>query len=165
MKESRLYLQFIKDNLFLLFVPVVISFLIGIYFYSSEITKTKLSQSFRTEYGLENMETSMSMADQAVAELRLADFDSHFPGTQALIYKPAPLIVSIEVLSEDKNTGFELLLKETEYLKKNFSVSTLTQIQAEIIEPSLFKYFLTSIILGGFAGLSFALGREYFKNY
>ncbi|MBI2593817.1 hypothetical protein HYW44_04215 [Candidatus Daviesbacteria bacterium] len=165
MKESRLLLNFLKSNFLFLFLPVFFGLIIGIYAYITASPQTKLSQSFRMEYTTENISESFALTDQAVVELRIADFDNLFPNTTALIYKPAPLIVSIEVLSPDKNTGFELLLKETEYLRQNFTVSTLTTPQIEIVEPNLFKYLLTGLILGFLIGLAAALARQYLKNY
>lgn len=165
MKESRLLLNFVTGNFLFLFLPVFFGLIIGIYAYATQIPQTKLSQSFRMEYKGENTNESFALTDQAVVELRIQDFDNLFPNTTALIYKQAPLIVSIEVLSQDKNTGFELLLKETGYLRQNFTVSTLTSPQIGIVEPNLLKYLLTGLILGFFIGLTAALTRQYLKNY
>lgn len=165
MKESRLLLTFVTSNFLFLFFPVFLGLITGIYVYTTQIPQTKLSQSFRMEYKAENISESLALTDQAVVELRLQDFDNLFPNTTALIYKPAPLVVSIEVLSLDKNKGFELLLKETEYLRQNFTVSTLTTPQIEIVEPNLIKYLLTGLIPGFLVGLTAALSRQYIKHY
>lgn len=165
MKESRLLLNFVISNFLFLFLPVFFGLIIGIYAYITASPQTKLSQSFRMEHTGENISESFALTDQAVVELRVQDFDNLFPKTTAIIYKPAPLIISIEILSKDKNTGFELLLKETEYLRQNFTVSTLTTPQIEIVEPNFFKHLLTGLILGFLAGLTVALSRQYLKNY
>lgn len=165
MKESQLFLQFLRRNFLIFFLPVLISAGLSVFFYSAEKAKTKISQSFRIEYSQARENTAFAFTDQAVTELRLQSFDNLFPGSKASIYKPGPLTVSIEVISEEKNAGYELLLKETEYLRKNFTVSTLTQPEITQIEPSFFRFFLTGILLGFLAGLLTALFKEYLQNF
>lgn len=165
MKESRLFLTFIRKNFILLIAPVFLGLLISIYFYSQQPPQSKLFQSFRFEYSLDNVDTVIALADQAVTELRIQGFDAEFPGSKAIIYKPGPLAIAIEVLSPDRNSGYELLLKETGYLRQNFTVSTLTEPQISIIEPNIFKYILTGVLVGFLAGLIVSLCREYLRNY
>lgn len=165
MKESDLFLGFAKRHLLALILPIILGCLISVYFYSSEPARTKITQSFKTEYSLEDVTESIALTDQAVAELRLQQFDLGFENSKAVIYKPAPLAVTIEILSEDRNVGYALLLKETEYLRKNFSAGALREPQLSLVEPNLLKYLLTGALIGFLAGLIFSLSREYLKNY
>ncbi len=165
MKESELFINFAKNHILALILPIILGCLISVYFYSSEPAQTKISQSFKLEYALEDINDSVTLADQAVTELRAQRFDLGFPGSQVTIYKPGPLTIAIEILAEDRNVGYGLLLKETEYLRKNFSAGALAQPQLSLVEPSLLKYLLTGMLIGFLIGLSFSLTREYLKNY
>lgn len=165
MRESQLFLIFFKKHLVSLILLIILGCLTSIYFYSSEPSQTKISQSFKLEYALENINDTVILADQAVTELRSQQFDLGFPDSGATIYKSGPMTISIEVLARDRNIGYGLLLKETEYLRKNFSAGALTEPQLSLVEPNLFKYLLTGALIGFLAGLSFSLTREYLKNY
>lgn len=165
MKESQLFLRFIKKNLLTLLLPIIVFVGLSMFLYSTEKAKTKIFQPFRVEYSQAGEDTAFALADQAVTELRLQSFDSFFPGSKASIYKPGPLTVAIEVISEDRNIGYEVLLKETEYLRKNFTVSTLTPPEITQIEPSILKFLLTGVLLGFFSGLIISLIKEYLQNF
>lgn len=165
MKESKLFLAFLKRNLLILLLPIILGLLISVFFYSNEVPKTKIFQAFKMESGPDNQDQAFALTDQAVTELRLQGFDIFFPGSQALIYKPGPLAVGIEIMSLDKNQGYELLLKETAYLRKNFTVSTLTSPEITQIEPSVFRFLLTGVLIGFLIGLLLSLVKEYFANY
>lgn len=165
MKELMLYWQFFKRNILLLLLPILIGLIISIFFYSQVATQTKISQSFRMEYSIENIDTVLALTDQAVTELRLQRFEALFPNSSVLVYKGAPLTINIETVSQDRNTGYELLLKEITYLRENFSVSELNKPAVSFTEPNAFKYFLSGILPGFLFGLATSLIREYLKNY
>ena len=117
------------------------------------------------EYSIENIDVKLALADQAVSELRLQGFDKEFKNTKVSVYKSAPLSISIEVLSGDKAEGFEVLLKEKEYLRQNFSVSELTETEIVQIEPNLMKYLTGGLFSGFLLGLIISLMFEYRRNY
>lgn len=165
MKESRLFLDFVRRNFILLFGPVFLGLLISFYIYSEQPAQNKLSQSFKFEYNLENIGSSLALAEQAATELRLRGFDSNFPDSKAVIYKGAPLTITIDVFSLDRGSGYALLLKETEYLRQNFSVSTLTEPKTSIVEPDILKFLLAGLLPGFFIGLTVSLCKEYLQKY
>lgn len=165
MKESALFLTFVSKNFILLFLPAFLGLLISVYAYSAKPTQTKLSQTFKLEYNIENIDTASLLADQAVTELRLQEFDSGFPFSKAVVYRIGPTSIAIEVFSADRNSGYELLLKETEYLRQNFKVSTVTEPKITAFEPNIFKFLLTGLLTGFFLGLITALFKEYLRNY
>lgn len=165
MKESRLFIAFTRKYFVFLFFPVLLGLIISGYIYFQQSPQTKLSQSFKLEYNLENIETSLALTDQAVTELRLQNFDKYFPDSNAVIYKSGPLAITIESFSKDKTLGFQLLLKEAGYLRQNFRVSTITEPQIGLIEPNVLKYILTGLLTGFIAGLTLSLIREYLQSY
>ena len=165
MKESELYINFLKRNWLWFILPLIISLLLSIYFYAQVPSKVKISQTFKMEYELQNIDTILALTDQAVAQLRAQRFSDLFDDSEALIYKSAPLSINIDAVSSNRNLSYALLVKEVEYLKQNFNVGELTSPQITQVEPNLFKYLISGLIVGGLIGLMLSLVREYLKNY
>ncbi len=165
MKESELYIQFIRRNSITLLVPIIVCLLASVYFYALVPSLIRISQTFKMEYSLANIDTILALTDQAVAQLRAQRFGDIYGGAAVAIFKSAPLNVSIEATSLNRDTSYALLLKETEYLRQNFSAQELTSPEIVQIEPSLFKYLISGLIIGGLIGLIVSLTREYLKNY
>ena len=165
MRESQLYIQFIKKNFLFLFLPVVFSLIISIYMYASIPAFSRVAQTYKLVYELENIDSVLALTDQAVTELRAQRFAEVFPDASVDIYKSSPFNVSIEATSLQRETSYELLLKEVEFLRQNFSVAGLTSPEISIIEPNLFKYLMSGLIIGGLIGLIASLTREYLRNY
>ena len=165
MKESELYIQFVKRNFVSLIIPIILCLLISVYFYAEVPSRVKITQTFKMQYSLENIDTILALADQAVAQLRTQRFGELFGGAEVSIFKSAPLNISIEATSPHRDTSYALLLKETEYLRQNFSIEELTSPEITLVEPSLFKYLISGLIIGGLIGLIISLTREYLKNY
>ena len=165
MKESELYLKFIQRNLIFLMAPIIVALIISIYLYAGVPSRVSISQTFKMNYSLTNIDSILALTDQAVAELRAQRFVNLYPGSSTSIYKAAPLSINIDSISLTRDQSYALLLKENEYLRQNFSVVELTAPEITQIEPNLFKYLLSAIIIGGLIGLVIALVREYLKNY
>lgn len=165
MKESQLYIDFVKRNLLLLIAPVILVLIISIYLYAQVPSKVRISQTFKMQYNLENIDTLLALTDQAVAEMRAQRFSDVFGNSTVSIFKSAPLNISIDATSLNRDTSYALLLKETEYLRQNFTVAELTNPEITQIEPNLFKYLVSGLIIGGLIGLIISLIKEYLKNY
>lgn len=165
MKESELYIKFITRNLVTLLFPIILSLMASIYFYAQVPSQVKISQTFKMQYNLQNIDTILALTDQAVAELRQQRFADAFDKSFVSVYKSAPLNISIDAVSLNRDTSYALLLKEVEYLRQTFQVQELTSPEITQIEPSLFKHLISGLIIGGLVGLVISLIREYLKNY
>lgn len=165
MKESALYLQFLQRNLILFFLSLLVTLIISTYLYASEPTYHRISQTYKLTYNLENIDSVLALTDQAVTELRAQRFAEAFNGASVNIYKSSPFNISIESTSGDRDTSYALLIKEIEYLRQNFEAQELTRPEITIVEPSLFRYMMSGVIIGGLIGLIASLIREYLRNY
>lgn len=165
MKESKLYLDFLKKNLFILLTPVFALCLISFFLYLNVPKLIKTSQSFKLVYSLENIGDALPLTDQVVSELRIQNFASNYEKAQAVIYKIAPLNIAIEVTALNNDDAYQILTKEVDYLSGNFSISRLNSPEITQVEPSLIKYLLTGISLGFVIGLLVSLIREYLNRF
>src|SRR5438034_7657649 len=114
MKESEVYLNFLKRNLWLFILPLILTLGVSVYLYSQIPAQTKIVQSFKLKYQIDNLDKILALTVQAVVELRSQHFAGLYPNVLVSIYKNAPLTVTIESLSSNKETGYQLLIKETE---------------------------------------------------
>jgi len=165
MKESEVYINFFKRNLWWILVPLIIFLIISTIFYALAPEKSRLGQVFRIDYQIENADVKMALADEAVAETRAQKFNQAFPDTTAVIYKSAPLLISIEVDSPVRENAYEVMLRINDYLDKNFSVTEAAPLAVTAVVPSGFKYLLSGILAGFLTGLIISLIKEYRKNY
>ncbi len=165
MKESRIYLDFLKRNILIFVLLIGLSLLINLYQYAQTKPQFKVSQSFRMEYSSENISNASAITDQAVTELRVQNYSNFFPGSSASIYKSGPFVINIDSISESQELSFRLLSREAEYLRSNFSVSEINAPQITREEPMVLKYLVTGLVLGGLAALTLALIKDYFKYY
>lgn len=164
MKESGLYLAFIKRNFLILFLPALFGVIISLYFFAQVKTLTRVTQTFKLAYTLDNVDTVFALTDQAVGELRMLPYETG-EGVSVNVYKSSPLSVTIESTSGNSERSYQQLIKRAEYLNSNFQVIELTKPQISQIEPFLVKYFISGLAGGSLLGLITALVREYFKNY
>lgn len=165
MTESGLYLNFIKRNLLFLVLPVLIGFLTGSFLLSQTQNQTKISQSFKLVYNLQELSEAFTITDQAVEELRAQRFAVLYPSATVAIYKSGPFLINIDAVSEQKEAAYELLLKETTYLNQNFFIIEVNKPEIIQVEPSIIKYLLSGILVGLVLGVVASLLKEYFKNY
>lgn len=165
MNESELYIDFAKRNFLILILPVILGLLLSIFFYAQEKPRIKASQSFRMIYNLSELNLTLALADEAVTELRYQRFSDLFPGSTLIVHKPGPLAITVDALSETKETSYALLLKSAQYLNENFSVGPMNQPEVIQVEPNLIKYIFSGLILGFLFGLTVALIKEYLHNF
>ncbi len=164
MKESRLYLAFVKRNLLLLFLPALLGSIISLYFFAQVKTLIRVTQTYKLAYTLDNINTVFALTDQAVGELRVLNFETE-EAVSVNVYKSSPISVTIESTSGNSDRSYQQLIKRAEYLNSNFQVIELTKPQISQIEPSFIKYLISGLAGGFLLGLISALIREYFKNY
>lgn len=165
MKEPELYMGFLRRNFLILLIPLLIGILISSFLLSGVKSQTKISQSFRMVYNLEDVDLVLALTDQAVSELRAQRFKSFYSEASDSIYKSGPLAITIDTVSIQKETAYELLLKNSVYLHQNFSVIQLNQPEISQLEPSIAKYLITGSLTGFLLGFVVSLIKEYFKNY
>jgi uncharacterized protein involved in exopolysaccharide biosynthesis len=162
MKESSLYLSFLKRNVVLLLIPALAGLFAGLFFFATEKSLYNVSQTFKLEYNLENVEVAFNLTDQSVAELRKLQLGE---GAHLNVYKSAPLSVTIESLSENRETAYSFLIDASGYLNRNFQVVELSRPEIKLVEPKPLKFLLAGGAVGILVGLILSLIKEYMKNY
>ncbi len=165
MKESEVYINFFRRNIWIILLPLVTGLILSTIFYALAPEKARLEQVFRIEYQVENADVKIALADQAVAETRAQKFNQAFPETKAIIYKSAPLLIAIEVDSPSREDAYDVMLRINDYLDKNFNVAEAAPLVVSAVQPLGLKFLLSGILGGFLAGFAIALFLEYRKNY
>lgn len=167
MRESRIYLNFFRRNLIIIFTPAVLGFVIA-YLYISQLPNVNVvTRLYEMSYEKNNISDSIALTDEAITEIRSGNIQKSIgidPKTQMIIYKPGPLSINLSIQSENLNLGPDLQ-KADNYLSNKFSVKKIGMDIKTIKEPNYFIYFLTGSLGGFLAGILTSLLREYFKNY
>lgn len=167
MRESRIYLNFFRRNLVIIITPAVLGTIIA-YFYVMQLPKMYvITRLYEMSYDKSNIAAQIALSDEAITEIRAANIQQSIgisPGTELIVYKPAPL--SVYLILQSVNLSLEGdLQKVDDYLVKKFPVK---KIGVDITSEKKLNYlvFFLEGSLGGFlAGILISLIREYFWNY
>lgn len=163
MRESKLYLQFFKKNLFLLFVPTFIGFLVGLYLFFNQPVKYKTSLAFKISE--RTLPESNLYSDQLVSNLRVEKYKfSNLSSGSAFyinVYKAGPDLVLVDVVTEVLQE--DIAKKLQNYVEENYSAYKISE-NSERVSIS-FLYLFGPVIFGLIMGTFLSLVKEYFSNY
>lgn len=166
MRESQLYLFFIKRNVVLLLIPAIIFSLIGYFYMLSRPVSYKLQRMFEVRYADGEVQEGVTLADEVVTFIRSENIKQSL-GVEATLnaYKPGPLAIYLVAESEARGelrVGADLV---TKILTSKYSVE---QIGVDVVTkkmPSVYAGFLVGFVTGALIGLFLSLLREYFRTY
>ena len=167
MKESYLYLNFLK-TFGLLFVLLAIIGLIMSYYFVNKLPDIYISERlYGFNYKLENAAAVEKESEQVVTVLRSKNLIEklRISESQVNIYKPGPFAVAIQVKSQNAEQSVRNLLTFSGYLESKYQVE---QIGREVFstEPKpYFKYMFSGFIVGELIALFVSLVTSYFKHY
>lgn len=167
MKESYLYLNFLK-TFGLLFVLLAIIGLIMSYYFVNKLPDIYISERlYGFNYKLENAAAVEKESEQVVTVLRSKNLieELRINESQVNIYKPGPFAVAIQVKSQNAELAVSNLMTLSGYVESKYQVE---QIGKEVFstEPKpYFKYMFSGFIVGELTALFVSLAISYFKRY
>lgn len=164
MKESIQFINFFKKNSLYLLIPAI---LVGICAFSYSLTlpsKYLVSQSLEFNYQLDDVNTKVVLADQAVARLRaLARLEEG--DIEIYVFKPGPLLIQIDVKSSQQGLSMQTNKKYVNEVESTYQVKKVGNAYENVSDVAYPKYLLGGIILGFSLGLLIALVKNYLHNY
>lgn len=161
MKESRLYLNFFKENLQLIIIPSLIGAALGVWLFFTEPPTYNAVGTLKVN--VSNLIDSSSVADQVVANLRAVEGkDIAAKGRNLSVYKSGPDTIELSAnggtqIAED----LDRVIKEAE---DNFSVRRLGKISFDE-NNRYYIMFLLYPMIGFGGGILLALIRTYIKKF
>lgn len=168
MRESRLFLNFFKNNFWLILTPTLILGLAGFYYQFSQPRQYQAGELLEMDYSDQNIPERIALTDQAVSlsrseAIKLSKGISPF--TKVEVFKSGPLAIQILVTGADPQRIDADLKKLDSFLDQKFPLKK--------IGVSTFNSARANFTLGALTGLGggFLLGtltsliKEYFKSY
>ncbi len=167
MKESRKYLNFIKDNLVFLVVPAVILAVIGGFYYSQKPIIYKTGRIVEFAYHYSQVQDTMIYPDQAVVLIRSENFGKTFKNEAFSItaVKIAPMTIRLEVVSKDKLKALKALEEVYKFTERKYPIKKFAEDTFKEEKPNIFFGTGLGIFIGGMIGLLAGLIKAYFKKY
>src|SRR3990167_609849 len=173
MRESKAYISFLKNNLFLILAPGLLIGLIS--FYAESWKPVIYSQNILFEVAQKDFDPSnlIVIYDNAVGLVRAANVQKTLVADQSIeagAVRIAPGLIRLDV----SGTGREILLPSLEnireYVKEYYKdKGILIEQRGEIINgvksPNVYLGFATGFLFGICIGLIFSLIRVYLRLY
>lgn len=168
MKESKLYLNFFRQNILFIFFFGVIFLAIGLIFISQKESLYTLSALYQLNIDEDkDIQNKVMVADEIVSSLRSNNVQHklNLDDLKVVIFKPGPLQIKVE-LTDVSVEKLDLNFKKIdEYISLNYDVQGLGDVVVVKNDLNLLLYSVVFTSLGLFAGLLVSLIREYLKKY
>lgn len=168
MKESQLYLDFLRKNLLLLLIPIVLFSLLGFYIQTSKpifYTKTRVLEANIFE---DDVSKRVLLIDQAVSTTRqpnvLNNLDEN-PDVEVNLFKSAPLTVTISATSPDPLPLKESLDNVSQYLVEKYQLKIIGKDIDSANRSNVMYGILLGAAAGAICGLFISLIKTYFHRY
>lgn len=166
MRESRLYLNFLKNNLLVLIVLSVTGASIGWFYQLRQPTNIERSSLWEMNYNQTNVVDRIALADQAVTLMRSAQLSNKLQIEADLTaFKPGPLALTLTASSISLDQSQVALGRAEEYLKSHYPVSEVGQATTVTKPPNLMLGLSFGLMVGLTVGLIISLARAYFSYY
>lgn len=167
MRESRIYLNFFKRNLVIIFTPLILGVVFAYFYMVGLPNMYVLTRLYEISYNKSNITAQIALSDEAITEVRSANIQQSIginSGTGMTIYKPAPLSIYLILQSKNSNLSNDLQ-KADNYLTNKFPLKKVGIDISTIKKPNYPIYFLEGGIGGFLIGIFISLMQEYFRNY
>ncbi|MBI4040161.1 hypothetical protein HY389_02295 [Candidatus Daviesbacteria bacterium] len=168
MRESRLYLSFLKDNLWLIFIPSVVVGL-GAYAYQlKQPPKFHTSQLLQMDYNDKNIQDRIVLTDEAVTQIRSANLQGQLKvgtGERVNLFKPGPLSINLEVISGSKDRNLADISQINQFASAKFPLKTVGETVTIITKTPEVIFGLVGTTLGFALGILISLIRTYWRKF
>lgn len=167
MRESRLYLNFFKNNLLIIMFCGLVFLVIGIYDYLNSKAIYKFTRVVEYKYEYKKADEVGALVDEKVALLRSKNLEKYLLNDNGKInvYKSGPFSLTYEIITDSKTNMRSYATNVQSYLEPD--------INARIIHPDLYEklpnlkiyYIPIYLILGYIFGIFISLIKSYFEKY
>ncbi len=178
-KESTLYLQFLKRNFALFLVAIVLALLTTGYFYQARRTDQIASQywevSSRVDQSVGSIAALQPYLDHLIGLIRMQAPDlSQNEGVEITAVKVTPLSFLLTIKGDASKVNRVKVLNslnnvmenvKTEAAIKDVELQSLTEVKIYQSKQSIFKQSLLAFFIGILSAHLLSLIREYLRKY
>lgn len=168
MRESRLYLKFLQENLLFILAPAVI-FLLMVFLFQKTSPVVYVSQAmFEMAHDRGEIAEKVLLADQVVTVIRSENLKKSLGvGESSLVqvFKPGPLAINLTVTGVDVETSRSDLAVVSGYLRSRYDVSEVGEVVISKVTTANYQMSFYAFLSGLALGLFLVLVNAYFKNF
>lgn len=165
MKESILYLRFLKKNLTLIIIPTALFLILGFVYQVNKPTYYQISRLYEFSHKNDNVQQIIPVVDQAIIQLRSKQVRQDLQIENLSIYKPGPLSMVVTINSL-KAKGLDSELKKVDqFLNQKYNLKIVGSDITKTQKPDLIFIPTLISVVGFLLGLTFSLIKSYLKNY
>lgn len=167
-KESQAYLIYLRKNLLILFLPIVLFSLVGFYIQITKPTVYILSRLLEANIFEDDVQKKVLLIDQAVSTTRqphVLNGLSKDSSVELQLYKSAPLTITVSAISPEPlvlKTGVDNL---SSYLEDKYKLKVVGQDITSVSKSNPLYGILFGATLGAICGLLISLIKTYFQTY
>lgn len=167
MKESQLYLKFLKD-FWLLFVFFGLIGVIGSYYLLSRLPTVYMAERmYEVTYTLDTAVAVEKASEQIVTVLRASQLKEGLgiQSSEVVVFKPGPFALTLQVKNIQPEKTVNHLDTLGGYLTSKYQVNEVGRETFTIQTKPVLKYLLLGILAGEITALTFALAISYLKRF
>ncbi len=167
-RESRLYLDFLKQNLIILAVPILFGAGLGLVYSQNLYSLYHSSLLLEMDYTETSLRDRGLLTDQATAILRSAQIQDQLNLTKnnkLTIYKSGPVAISVESQGPDPIETHADLDGIKAYATQSYPLHSVGEIITSIKPKKIWLLVLIGGTIGGVIGLTWALIKTYLKHF
>lgn len=178
MRESRLYISFLKNNWMWLLVPAFLGMTAGVFYQGLQPSSFRASQLLEMKYDQLNIPDRIALADHAITLIRSESVQQMLGidrRSKVIAVKNGPLLIKLQLVLPDNiqtertssASGYTLdqLGKATKYLTGRFFLYEVSSGRVVEERPDLVIGAALGLIGGLGAGLLLALIKIYLRSY
>ncbi len=168
MRESRVFINFFKNNLKTIFIIGAVLSLLAAFLAESVPDRWKVVSLYQFEYTDENINQRVIVTDQAVTLLRSSQLQEELKipqNVKATIYKSGPLAISMTTESSTKEAAQFAISSYNRYIEANFPVRVVGSGNLELVSRNTLIAAAIGFIVGALLGVFVSLVKLYLKNF
>lgn len=168
MKESRLFLNYFKNNIILILIPTLLVAAVFYYFQWRQPYINLKSRLYILEHDQNNIEKAAALTDNFVSIIRNAHLKQEIginKQSKVIAYKSGPLIIDITLANLDENqVGIDSAILES-YIIKKYPINRIGHEISYTKKTSEWILGVTGLGIGFILGNILSLVKIYLSKY
>ncbi len=167
-KESQIYLSFLRQNLVILALPLILGAGLGFLYSQHQPSVYSSNLLLQMDFTEDNLRERAILTDQATTILRSSQIHQQLKtdlDNKLVIFKSGPVAITVSSEGLDRlKTQQDVNLIEN-FALESYPIKPVGQVITEVKTSKRLTYLLIGGLLGGALGLIVSLIRTYLRRY
>lgn len=166
MKESKLYLQFLRNYLSYFLIASLLFTTLGALIELQKPTKYQLTRILEIDENSANIQDKTLQVQETVSLVRSSNVQQDLGVVSTVtVFNNSPLTITTQVVSNNRTTAESDQTKLTHYIQGKFLFHVQGTDVTTVLYPKIWLGGLLGFVIGNFATLAGVLVLSYFKKY